>query len=252
MPQFGTPAWANETNGTMTLANKLTLLKQEVQRQIAAQLKRLTATPIRSVLPVDLDHIVIPDSALALTSLEYCESLAPASLFHHSLRTYYWGSILAQQDGLKLDPELFYIMSLLHDIGLCDAHNQQDGHSTCFAVEGGRAARNLLNEHGESEKAMLVEAAIIQHLNLFVGVNEGVERHLLPHATAFDVVGARTREVKSETIAAILEQYPRLSFKDDLTAMFNREYTNRPNSRIAFMHQIGNMNRRIKKAPFDS
>lgn len=252
MSTFGTTAWANKTNGQTSLINRLTMLKQELQRQIATQLRRLVQQEIIQVEPFHLDDIPVPDSRLAVETLTYAEGISPNSLFFHSLRTYYWGSILAQQSHIGLDPELFYVMSLLHDIGLYDSHNQKDGVSQCFAVEGGRGAKRFVAAHGFPEKAQLVEDAIVQHINLHVPLSDGPERHILPQATALDVVGARIREIRPDTLASVLDRYPRNNFKADLIEMFDREYQNRPNSRIAFMQRVANLNRLIQKAPFNS
>ncbi|MEO0563989.1 MAG: HD domain-containing protein, partial [Chloroflexota bacterium] len=250
MSKLGTTAWANRTNGDLSIIDKILLLKQEVQRQINTQLRRIQQTEIAYVEAVDLDTIPLPDTTLARESQIYCKAVSPKSLFFHSLRTYYWGSILARQNNIKLDAELFYVMALFHDIGLCDAHNNQDNCSQCFAVEGGRSARAFITDQGFPQKADHVEAAIIQHLNLDVPVADGPEHHILPHATALDVVGARIGEIKPSTLSAVIERYPRLDFKKDLINMFNREYENRPQSRIAFMQQVANLNRLIQNAPF--
>ncbi len=252
MAKLGTILWSEQTQGTLGSVDKLKMLTQEVQRQITSQWRRYTRRQNMQVDRVDLDKIVIPDSQIASASLGLIESVAPKSLLYHSLRTYYWGSILAMQNDLSLDAEVFYIMSMLHDIGLCDACNQADGKSQCFAVEGGRVAGQFMRDNEQPDNASYVQEAIVMHLNLHVPVSEGVEKHLLPAATSLDVVGARIGELKRDTVQAVIERYPRLSFKDDLIAMFNREYTHRPNSRIAFMQQVGNLNRLIKNAPFES
>lgn len=252
MPKLGTIEWAKKTHGTLSTADKLAMLKQEMQRQFIQMRKRFAETEIVQIDRVDLDKIIIPDSHIAVASLEVLESCAPKSLLHHCLRTYYWGCILAMQDSLTYDAELFYLMSLWHDMGLCKPYRFQDGVSKCFAVEGGRAAKEFITLHGTSSQAAEVEAAITNHLNLFVPPEEGIENHLLPSATALDVVGARSSELKPEVIATVLEKYPRLTFKDDLIGLFNREYDKRPDSRIAFMNQVGGLNRMIRKAPFES
>lgn len=252
MPKLGTIDWANKTHGTLSTADKLAMLKQEMQRQFIQMRNRFSETKIVQIDRIDLDKIIIPDSHIAVTSLEILESCAPKSLLHHSLRTYYWGCILAMQDGLRYDAELFYLMSLWHDMGLCKPYRFQDGVSKCFAVEGGRAAKEFITLHGTSSQATEVESAIINHLNLLVLPEDGIENHLLPAATTLDVVGTRLGELKPDVIKAVLEKYPRLTFKNDLIHLFNREYDKRPDSRIAFMNQVGGLNRMIRKAPFES
>lgn len=252
MTGLGSLQWAQRTQGRLFTTGKLTMIRQEVQRQLFAQLRRFRRTEIDWVTSADLDTIPIPDTKLATETLAYAESISPQSLFFHSLRTYYWGTILARQDGHKLDAELFYTMALLHDIGLCSTHNMQDKVSCCFAVEGGRSARAIVAQHGTPEQADQVERAIVLHLNLHVPISNGIESHILPQATAVDVVGARLKDIQRDTVSRVIEKYPRLGFKDELIQMFAREYSNRPDSRIAFMHRIVNMDRLILRAPFDS
>lgn len=252
MAKLGSIAWADATHGTLSLTDKLTMLRQEVQRQLTLQWRSLTGKPTMRVSTADLDEIVIPDSALAVGALHLSESVCPQSLVFHTLRTYFWASILAKQDGLKPDVELLYVMAVLHDIGLTATYNHEDGKSLCFAVEGGRAAGAFVREHGTPQQAELIEDGIIRHLNLIVTPDEGVEAHLIHDGTILDVVGARHREIDRETITGVLERYPRLSFKQDLIALFNAEYAERPQSRIAFMQQVANLNKLIEKAPFGS
>lgn len=252
MAKLGTTTWANATHGNLSTAEKLNMLRQAIELQLTRQWKRITNKEQMQPERVDLDKIVIPDTHIALVSLETCQAVAPPSIVNHSLRTYFWGNILAMQNGLTVDAETFYVMSLWHDLGLCDEYHHKDRASKCFAVEGGRAAHEFVKLHSTSAQAQAVEAAIIRHINLIVPQDEGAENHLLHAATTLDVIGARLDEVHPDTIEAVLEQYPRLSFKDDLIRLFNREYERRPDSRIAFIQQVGNLNRRIQKAPFDS
>ena len=58
-----------------------------------------------------------PDSRLARTAEDACREQPPA-LIGHGYRTWMFGAGLATVDGLTLDPELFYVASLLHDYGL--------------------------------------------------------------------------------------------------------------------------------------
>lgn len=252
MPKLGTIEWANATHGSLTNTEKLTLLRQAIELQLTRQWKRITNKEVIQPARVNLDRIVIPDTHIAIASLETCQAVAPPSIINHSLRTYFWGHILAMQNGLTVDAETFYVMSLWHDLGLCNEYHHKDGVSKCFAVAGGRAAGEFVKLHSTSAQAQEVEAAIIRHINLIVPPEDGILNHLLHAATMLDVVGTRIDELHPDTITAVLEHYPRLSFKEDLIRLFRREYERRPDSRIAFMQQIGNLNRRIQRAPFDS
>ena len=54
------------------------------------------------------------DPAAVLLSL--ARDASPESLFNHVLRTYAFGSLLAEQRGWKLDEELFLLGAVLHDM----------------------------------------------------------------------------------------------------------------------------------------
>jgi HD superfamily phosphodiesterase len=66
------------------------------------------------------------------------------------VRTYLYGGLLAQEQGLNVDLELLCIGSVLHDIGTTPQFISQPAHR-CFATTGAREAAGFVLEHGWSQ-----------------------------------------------------------------------------------------------------
>jgi hypothetical protein len=156
------------------------------------------------------------------------------------LRTYVWGALLAQSDRIKPDHELLFVASALHDLGLTGAHKFKDPNCACFAVEGARAAHRFAATVGwESERCDRLAEAISLHLNVRVGLRYGPEAHLLHEGAALDVIAARMREIGPNAVTAVLNEYPRLGFKEKLVAEMKEQARLRPRSRAAFLVGLG-------------
>ena len=243
---IGSLHWANRTHGKLSWYNKLTIVAHLAKIQVQRILLRQKPT---NPAPFDIDSIVIPDSNIAKQACELCEEVSSEALALHCMRAYLFGSILGQQDGLHFDPELFFVMAQLHDLGLTDAYNQKDPTAACFAVEGARAAHAFCTEHGWTEaRATTVNEAISLHLNIAVSTANGCEAHLLRFGSGLDVLGEGRWLIHADTRKAVLERYSRDGLVEGLTAAFEREHANRAHSRITFLNQTIGFNGRMQRA----
>src|SRR5258705_13106641 len=87
-------------------------------------------------------------------------------------RSYYFGAMLAAYRKLKYDREVYFTAAILHDIGLTESRIAPLK-QCCFAVSGGRQARDfLLSKDHPAVKAQIVGDAISSHLNLHLPVRE--------------------------------------------------------------------------------
>ena len=189
---------------------------------------------------IDLSAIRFPDSIASCRASELAESLSAPWLFNHCLRTYVWGVMLAQSEQIQFDEELFFVASALHDLGLTESHNCKEPGCGCFAVEGARAAEKFAEEIGwEDERRERLGEAISLHLNVRVGLRYGPEAHLLHEGAALDVIGASIRELHPATIESVLERYPRLTFKQEMSAAIKQQARERPHSRAALLVSLG-------------
>lgn len=201
---------------------------------------------------IDLASIIVPDTPMALRVSEHAHSLSETWLYNHCQRSYVWGALLAQAEQIKFDAELFFVASMLHDLGLSDSHLCQDSTCACFAVEGARAAHGLVRQLGwENERADRLAEAISLHLNVRVGLAHGAEAHLLHAGAAADVIGARLQQIGPAYVTQVLSLYPRLDFKSFIVDKLKQQASLRPESRIAFLLGLGFAGL-IRRAPFES
>lgn len=231
---IGTLAWARQTGGRLSSQERQYMQRQLVESQAQAMAQQNER--VRDVMRhLDLDAIPIPDSALAKKAEQYAAELSPQSLLNHCYRTYLWGSLLAQCDQTKLDdPELLYVASLLHDLGVTDRHFSQDQRAHCFAVDGGFAAEAfLLQEELDPDKAERVSEAIILHINPLVEAEHGPMARYLSAGAWCDMQGYRVSDIPIATARRVLAHYPGLDIVPLFSQFVLREVALRPHSRAA-------------------
>jgi cyanamide hydratase family protein with HD domain len=198
--------------------------------------------------PIGIDDIKIPDSTIAKQATELVESCSPQFLINHSIRTYCFGVALARHLNLKADMEVFYLASIMHDLGLVDPHDKTEG---SFEVVGADAAHSFVIEKGyEKEKADKVHEAIALHSAVGIAHQREPEIALVHYGAGIDVIGFRAEDVSAETRDAIVNAYPRLDFKQCFSALVDDQAVRKPDCHIAGHHKLGFISK-IKGAPFN-
>ncbi len=149
------------------------------------------------------------------------------------------GCLLAQLDGNKIeDIELFYVASLLHDLGATEHFFGQDKRVHCFAVEGAFAAEEFLLKEGiDPHRAEIATEAIILHLGI-VGDEYGLAAHYLNSGARCDVQGYRATEIPIEIARRVLSRHPGIDFRDMFGDFIKREITMRPDARLSLAIQM--------------
>lgn len=248
----GTWPWAERTGGKLSRADQRALMNQALQVQWHRLSARVMQRFGKKTINLTPESLRIPDSPIAVRAAELCNQLSPLWLTHHCSRTYLWGTQLARRNVLAYDEELFYVAAMMHDLGLTPSHWGKDSTAQCFAVEGARAAKHFAQEErwGEQRQDALAEA-ISLHLNVAVGLGQGIEAHLLQAGSSLDAIGFSYHAISDETRSQVLEQYPRLNFKQELDRCVRQQATLRPASRMALLYQTFQFGERIIRAPFE-
>ena len=253
MSTVGTNAWSM-SGGALRHQDRIRLIAQYVTMRIAALPAGVrTRLGLNGASGPDLDpgRIRLPDSAMAARAMDHARSLSEPWLFNHCLRTYVWGALLARANRITFDEELFLVACALHDLGLTAAHRSADPTCDCFAVEGARAARTFVTRSGwDPERADRMSEAISLHLNVRVGLGHGAEAHLLHEGAAFDVIGARIRELPPLAVSRVLDRYQRLGFRDHMVDAMKEQARVRRRSRTAFLVRLGFLGM-IRAAPLE-
>lgn len=238
----GTLQWAR-CGGALARRDRRRLLAQAMLARLGAlphRWKRRLGLSDRDLARVDPAALRVPDSPAALQATELLAATSAPWLVNHCMRTYLWGAILARAGGLRFDEELLFVASALHDLGLTAQHACSVHGTACFAVAGARAAQEFAGRAGwPAQRTERLVEAITLHLNVRVGLQHGAEAHLLHAGAGMDVVGRRRSEVHAEDRTVVLERYPRLNFKQQISAAIDEEARNQPDARAAFLVRLG-------------
>lgn len=237
MSSVGTWAWAQQTNGALRRRDHVELLRQAVLARFArlpAGLRRPLSEGPSVEMPTP------PDSAMARLADDRVRELSTPELYAHCLRTWAFSAMFAARGKIKHDAELLYLACLLHDLGLTSSHDGADPTARCFAVEGARAAHELICSRGGVEsRARTVAEAIALHLNVTVPARMGAEAHLLSKGVSLDTVGRRLHQLPPASVAITEKRWPRVGFAESLVAATNRQAEIRTRSRSAFLRDLG-------------
>jgi hypothetical protein len=165
---------------------------------------------------LDIHEIPVPDSKIAHEAEEQCREVSPPRLVNHCHRTYSWAMLLSHRDGLRPDPEMLFVASMLHDLALTETYRDANP-MACFGARGGIAAAEWAQHRGwPDHRCATLADAISLHLNAYVDPKHGPEAQLLQAGAAVDVIGLRLWDLSRQTVRDVLNQYPMLDMVDGL------------------------------------
>ncbi|OBG27545.1 HD domain-containing protein [Mycobacterium sp. 852002-51057_SCH5723018] len=153
----------------------------------------------------------LPRTAAAQAAIQLAQSSESPSVFHHSVRSYFFGELLAAHEGIRpgaeYDGEALCLACVLHDLGVGAA---APGRAR-FEVEGADLAAALLTEHGY-DRAVVdgVWEAIALHTSAGIADRRGALCYLTRSGIGMDF-GRNAGFIDEQTAAAIHARYPRLS-----------------------------------------
>lgn len=181
------------------------------------------------LVKAEIAGVRIPDSRIAQDALALAREASPEFLLNHTLRTFVFGSLLAERRGWKVDAELLFLGALLHDLGLTEAHRAPSR----FEVAGADAALRFLRERGYPEaRAEVVWDAIALHTSLGIADRKRPEIALVHLGAGVDVIGLKLDEIAPAALEETLAALPRLGFKDCLVAALAASVRAAPGSAV--------------------
>lgn len=229
--------WLERTHGALTRQQRLQLVPALLagHRDLLVSQARLLA----GRRPQDRAQVELPeppDSALAQAAVAVAAEVLAESLVAHSARTWWYGQVLADLDGVGVDRELAFVAALLHDVGLAAAVPGED-----FTGRGARRAQALLLEFGVGrDDARDVADAISVHTQPGIGVTgDGALGTYLQAGAMLDLVGLRADSVPRATIDQVLALHPRGDLTDRLTRAIRAEADAVPGGRFALLRWAG-------------
>ena len=216
----------------------------EVQERLRRVRRRLGLLRLRELTP---ESHRVPDSALAKAAFELAAGLSPPVLLNHAVRTYHFGAILAARYGLRLDRELLYVASALHDLGLTTSFEAEPGsfewvsarHAHAFGIEQGM----------EPRRAALLHDAVALHSSVGIASAREPEVAMVHFGAGADLFGLRLDEIPKGDFDRVLDEWPRCGFKTAFPLCLERQVELKPESHIAGGMRLG-LGDRTRAAPF--
>jgi hypothetical protein len=172
--------------------------------------------------------IIIPDSRLAVETTEFIRDTESPLLYHHSRRTFLFGMLHGERRGLKADPELLYVGTMFHDLGLVEGHRNL---AQRFEVDGADAARDFLKSHGVPDDAMRrVWSSIALHTTHGIPQFMEPEIALVAAGVETDIDGAGLNLLNPALVQEIIAAHPRHDFKRQAFHAFTEGFKDRPDT----------------------
>jgi hypothetical protein len=169
--------------------------------------------------------IQIPDSTLATQATDLLLTHGNEFIFNHSLRVFLFASLNGNRNKMSYDPELLYISSVFHDLGLTAKYSSSDMR---FEVDGANAAREFLKGHGISKGSLqLVWDAIALHTTIGIAEHKEAEVALLYSGVGLDVMGEGYENLSDSNREEIVKAYPRNDFKNKIIPAFFEGFKNK-------------------------
>src|SRR3979490_1885916 len=170
--------------------------------------------------------VTVPDPKLARDATELVRESATGLVSTHSRRVFWFGSLQGRNRGLSFDPELLYIGTMFHDLGL---NAEYRGSGRRFEVDSAEEARRFLQSHGVPEDSIRrVWTSIALHTT--PGIPEFMEPEvaLVTAGVEYDVLGIGYHDVSDADRAQVTALHPRPDFKRRILEAFTEGIAPKP------------------------
>lgn len=175
---------------------------------------------------VEVAGIHVPAGRAAESARGVCAEYADAALYHHSIRSYFFGAAWAEARGLDFDRELFFVAAMLHDLSLTPPF---DSHTLPFENAGGHLARVFTAGLGwPDERRDRTAELIVLHMRPDVAPEVDAESRMLQVGTSADVSGKGLEAYEASFTDELVRAYPRLDFARSFVGMFQDQADRKP------------------------
>jgi hypothetical protein len=247
--RLGGLAWARRTGGALTGRERRSLIGALAHAQyenLLGRIKLATGRRPARAANIDVDSFAPPDSRVARDAEQACLEQPPV-IVNHSYRTWMFGLALSALDRTDLDPELFYVASLLHDHGITSPTQGR-----CFTLGGAERAMQVCEAaQVDPAGAEQVGDAICAHITPGVSVaRDGALTAYIQWGAMVDAAGLRIWDISPANVDKVIAKHPRLALKRELGRMAKAEVAAVPQGRFAFAARFGGLLLAVRIAPF--
>lgn len=230
----------------LTARERRRLLGEIVRGQaayLASRFRLATGRLPAGAQDIEVADFAPPDSAFARAAEEAAREQTPG-VEGHGYRTWLFGSGLAALDRNGLDPEAFYVASLLHDHGIVAPVRDED-----FTVRSAARVERCAEEAGVGDVAAIGDAITVHSTPGITIEDDGELGFYVQAGAMLDLGGLRadalTRAFRDDVHGA----HPRAGVGDEIVAAIKAEAALNPRGRFALLRRCGFLPL-IRLAPF--
>ena len=236
--RLGGLEWARRTRGRLSSSERRTLLAAIVRGQgayVATRIRRVTGRVPAGARDLAFADVRPPDSRLARLAEEAAEEQS-IHVKGHGYRTWAYGTALAVLDRNALDPEVFYVASLLHDYGVDGVVAGED-----FVLRSATRAERCVADAGLDEAIGLVTAdAITVHPTAGMTVErDGAPGFYVMSGAGLDLAGLRCGDLPRSYFAEVDVAHPRDGVTRAFVGHIGAEARANPDGRFAQLRRCG-------------
>ena len=123
-----------------------------------------------------------------------------------------------ERPGKPFDVELLFVCAAFHDLGLLKKFSSADDR---FEVDSANAVRQFLEHHDvPAARIQVAWDAISLHTTPGIAAYKPLEVELLYNGVGLDVLGIGYEHFPEELRKKVVDQYPRINFKQDIARAF--------------------------------
>ncbi|BBM03152.1 hypothetical protein GL2_32260 [Microbulbifer sp. GL-2] len=171
---------------------------------------------------------------------------SPAFLLNHCLRSYAFGLAMSHKVKTTIDKEVYFLGAIMHDLGLTKTYDI----GGTFELDGAQAARSFCIDRNISpEKADLIHEMVAHHNSVGIAHKKDSEISLLHFAAGLDVAGFWLNDINPKTLSEVIDNFPRLDFKEGMKQLLNEQIKRKPMSYMKPFIKLGFL-KKIDTTPF--
>jgi hypothetical protein len=247
--RLGGLEWARRTGGRLSRSERGTLLAAIVRGQgdyVVTRWRRMTGRVPSGARDLALADFQPPDSRLARLAEEAAEEQS-VHVKGHGYRTWAFGAAFAVLDRDELDPEVFYVASLLHDYGVADAVPGED-----FVLRSATRAEICVADAGLGEAVALATAdAITVHATAGITPeNDGPAGFYVQAGALVDLAALRCGDLPRSYFTDVHATHPRDGVTRAFLTHIAAESRANPDGRFAQLRRCG-FNLLLRANPLD-
>ena len=239
MARVGSYEWARSTGGALTKTERRRMLgavARSYHRLVVDRASLALGRTPAAARDYDAEALAPPDSKLCREAESACAEQG-APVIGHSYRTWMYGTALARLDGEEVDPELFYVASLLHDAGIEQPVAGQD-----FTVRSAQTALGAVERSGTpAERGAQIADAVCGHISPGATVEvEGSLAVYVQNGAVADLAGIRAWELGPAVRERAEREHPVKGTGAAVGRMWRAEAKAVPKGRAALLeHRAG-------------